>query len=687
MDLGQELTHTVTTTITSDRQTILNETKLVDGAETVLETKYMVSLETGKTYEIEAKGDINGQTIRRTLNVVNNLLGSDAFNFKDSNGATDGGLVAFTAQYDAILMQFTGKAPVGSVVRIVFEDGRISKVEPSPAGEWELFITADQLQYGMNNIIVINGTNDGQVIVLGVERIRVEEPFNSEFTYVIGADGKSITGVAKDPRAKLIVLINGKTYQSSADLMGNFKITIPTLAHATELAIYAEYNEFKGDEVNDTFYKETAVLESAGQFVSGYAKPQQDVVVYTDRYGKQTVSADGSGIWKALFVGGLKNGASVVVAMGTKQLPLMLYVGISDITYSLTAVVVTPLHITGTAVPNENIIVQSPSNPSTTTVADTAGNWEVILNTALRNDEVIDITSDSDSIEIQYKKAELTVISISDKQISGRGQYGDQVSIQADGGERITADVSEQGQWLANFTAVLSNPTNISVSDSAAMLPVVYALFTAQAITSTQIEGIAPAGSTVKIGALTTISGANHHWKMILLAPLAVGETVQATNNGSLINVTFQPDFTAYIGSDGLSILGTSSQAQVTVTVAGVDTVEPVANGQYQHVLSTALAVGEVVTVQSGGAMKTVTYTGLTAFTATLSAGLDAVTGNVDAPAKIRAVFTDNSISEIEVQAGDYTLNLGRILTVGTDTIVVACIANNALYQSKTLLA
>jgi hypothetical protein len=691
MENGQELTHSVTTTVTSELQTVVNETRLVDGADVIIDTKHTVSLPIGKKYAIELNGDVNGQTVRRTMNVLNNLLGVDAFNFTDMNEATEAGELPFTAVYDATTSNISGTAKVGSTVHLIIGSSMVKTV-PSSTGEWEYKVDTQKLQYGQNNVVLINGEKDNQIITLNIEREAEISPFVDGLTFNIAENGKSISGVANDPRSTISVIIKNVTYTANADLMGNWSIAIPVgVEHGQSGTIRALFGDIAGVEEQFTFYKKTAVLDQvAGQNVSGTSSPMAEIVVTTGRYGSIHVVADDLGHWSAVFEQGLRNGAAVIVSLDGNTLGAFAYAGATDIVYSFTAKIDTSKLITGTAIPAYEVTISSTSNGTITAITDSEGNWSAPLDNPLFTGESITVSTISKTTQLDFNPPMITASFLSAKRLTGSGLRGETVTIQPAGGTAKTGVIDALGKWTISLDTDLVNFQEVTVSDGFNALMMTYVAFTGKAVTKTQLSGTAIAGTGISSTSEPeniAYAGADSIWNLVLNTALQVNESVTLVNQGKSIEVAYKPVFTAYIHADGSSILGTSSEAQVKITVDDKDIQVNVVGGEYKYQLETAMNAGDVVTVTSGTEQKTLTYSDLTTFTAELNAGLNAVTGSVDAPARIRAVFTDNSIVEKEFSAGTYSLDLGRTLTAGVDVIVVACIANDALYQAKTINA
>ena len=59
MNIGQEFTHTVTTTVTDTNQSILNSTQLTENGAIVINSSHEVNIPLGAKYNIEVTGDIN----------------------------------------------------------------------------------------------------------------------------------------------------------------------------------------------------------------------------------------------------------------------------------------------------------------------------------------------------------------------------------------------------------------------------------------------------------------------------------------------------------------------------------------------------------------------------------------------------------------------------------------------------
>jgi hypothetical protein len=557
MNVGQEFTHTVTTTVTDTKQSITNETQLTENGEVIIHSTHAVNIPLGATYDIEVTGDINGGSISRNFNVLNNLLGEDVFKFKDKNEATDTDLTKFTALYSEELTQFSGTAAINSLVRVVFEDGSSKTTLANSLGVWSLDMEATDLGYGVNNIVLLNGTRNDQIKVINITVDEPITPFSPEFTYQVNSAGTTISGTVEDARA-MVKLQFGQVVQTvlvKSDKTWKYDLVVP-LAHGASFDVYVEYGQETSDKETHAFYKATAVLDQLkGQYISGLSAPNASVQVTTLKYQTLTVIASPSGEWRLDFAQGLPYEQVVNITISGVELPHIVYIGASDITYVLTAVAFDSLHLNGTGRPGDELTIILSTLGSTGAVVDEAGNWSVTLSTAMPD------------------------------------------------GEQITV-ISENSQ-------------NINI---------------------------------------------------VFKAP-------------------FVPVYTAYISNDGLSVFGTSNADQIFVELPErAEQQISVIAGEWTMTLETALEAGDLVTVRSGQASKTLQFIGIQSFTALLSAEKDKVTGTTDAGinAVIRVVFDDNAVVEKAVSGGAYELSLGRVLSVG-EVIVVACMNEHGVQSSLSI--
>lgn len=405
MDFGQELKHSVTTTVNSNGQTVVNETTFIDGADLILEAKHTVSLPAGATYHIETKGDINDKTIKRILNTANNLLGVQAFSFSSSNDAIDTDQAHLTAVYDAVTQTLKGTAPIDSTVRIIFEDDNSVRVLPENDSTWVYQLDVEkQLQFGANKILVVDATRDSSFVALNIEREKPIEPLKEGFTFDISQDGQTITGTVEDSRATVHVAIGQQLYQVVAanDLTWTIELPAPLL-HRDIVSVFVSLNDQQSNSHEKVFYKLAAQLDQVtGQYVAGTSSPMANVVVLTPKYGQLTTMASGSGEWKVDLVAGLPEGAIVEITVDNIELPQIQYIGPADIEFKLTAKIIDSLHLEGTAEAQTEITIVAGVNTAFEVLSDAQGKWSAELTTALNDGDSVLISTASAQVELHY---------------------------------------------------------------------------------------------------------------------------------------------------------------------------------------------------------------------------------------------------------------------------------------------
>lgn len=405
MDFGQELTHTVTTTITATHQTVVNETSFIDGPDLILEAKHTVSLPAGATYHIETKGDINEKTIKRILNTANNLLGVQAFSFSSSNDAIDTDQAHLTAGYDREKHTLNGTAPIDSTVRIIFEDDSAVRVLPESDSTWVYQLDVEkQLQFGTNKILVVDATRDSSFVTLNIEREKPVEPLKEGFTFDISQDGQTISGTVEDSRATVHVAIGQQVYQVIAanDLTWSIELTEP-LQHRNVVNVFVSLNDQQSNSHEKVFYKLAAQLDRVtGQYVTGTSSPLANVVVKTSKYGELTTVANNDGEWKVDLVAGLPEGAIVEITVENSELPQIQYFGPADIDFKLTAKIIDSLHLEGTAEAQAEITIVAGVNTAFEVLSDAQGKWNAELTTALNDGDSVLISTASAQVELHY---------------------------------------------------------------------------------------------------------------------------------------------------------------------------------------------------------------------------------------------------------------------------------------------
>ncbi|MDC5567240.1 hypothetical protein ACG9XL_16980 [Acinetobacter nosocomialis] len=405
MDFGQELKHSVTTTVNSNGQTVVNETTFIDGADLILEAKHTVSLPAGATYHIETKGDINDKTIKRILNTANNLLGVQAFSFSSSNDAIDTDQAYLTAVYDAVTQTLKGTAPIDSTVRIIFEDDSSVRVLPESDSTWVYQLDVEkQLQFGANKILVVDATRDSSFVALNIEREKPVEPLKEGFTFDISQDGQTITGTVEDSRATVHVAIGQQLYQVVAanDLTWTIELPAPLL-HRDIVSVFVSLNDQQSNSHEKVFYKLAAQLDQVtGQYVAGTSSPMANVVVLTSKYGELTTIANSDGEWKVDLVAGLPEGAIVEITVDNSELPQIQYIGPADIEFKLTAKIIDSLHLEGTAEAQTEITIVAGVNTAFEVLSDAQGKWSAELTTALNDGDSVLISTASAQVELHY---------------------------------------------------------------------------------------------------------------------------------------------------------------------------------------------------------------------------------------------------------------------------------------------
>ncbi|MGK7251019.1 hypothetical protein ACSNOU_18365 [Acinetobacter oleivorans] len=405
MDFGQELKHSVTTTVNSNGQTVVNETTFIDGADLILEAKHTVSLPVGATYHIETKGDINDKTIKRILNTANNLLGVQAFSYSSSNDAIDTDQAHLTAIYDVVAQTLKGTAPIDSTVRIIFEDDSSVRVLPESDSTWVYQLDVEkQLQFGTNKILVVDATRDSSFVALNIEREKPAEPLKEGFTFDIFQDGQTITGTVEDSRATVHVAIGQQLYQVVAanDLTWAIELPAPLL-HRDIVSVFVSLNDQQSNSHEKVFYKLAAQLDQVtGQYVSGTSSPMANVVVLTSKYGELTTIANSDGEWKVDLVAGLPEGAIVEITVDNIELPQIQYIGPADIEFKLTAKIIDSLHLEGTAEAQTEVTIVAGVNTAFEVLSDAQGKWSAELTTALSDGDSVLISTASAQVELHY---------------------------------------------------------------------------------------------------------------------------------------------------------------------------------------------------------------------------------------------------------------------------------------------
>lgn len=702
MNTGQELTHTTTTVVTATHQQVSNETTLRDGEVVVLKALHEVNIPLGVTYDIAMQGDVNGAAVQRTFGVINRLIGQDAFSFTATNNATDDSLTLFTATYDPETMTFSGTAYFESIVRLIFEDGSSKKIVPNGDSTWSATISELDLEYGENNIVLVNGTNDDDIIVINVTRNIEVQPFNPDFTSLVNESGQTVSGTVLDSRATITVSANGvevAEVMPKADLTWSYNFA-PTLNHGALVKIGVKFENETVATQDHTFYKKTAQLDQiAGQSVSGLSGPDNEITATTDKYGQLTTFADADGNWSIDFQTGLPANAVVNVVIEGVALAPIAYTGPDNVVYALTLEILSSTELVGTAKPATLLSITAGQQATFTVLTDQSGKWLTTLETALIDGDVVSIVTPlSETVQATFTdtskptepEPEFTAILESKYLIVGNEPDSLPVKAVINGTE-YPAVFSDGGNWSIEFDPAIPNVTAFYVTNGQQQITLRTQYLEAIAVTTTQIDGIAKNGDVVTIGNISKQVEANGSWTIILSSPLKVGDSVSiTTSSGDGMVLKYVPPYTAYLKSDGLTVFGSSPEPQVEIYLNLGDAataIVDVVDGDWTYTFDQALTNEDSVLVKSGIESKTLTYSvAMTEFTAELNAELTLVTGVLSNPAKIRIVFDDNSMLEREITSGAYTFDLGRTLVVG-EVIVVACITNNTMYDAKTIYA
>lgn len=405
MDIGQELKHTVTTIINSNHQTVINETTFTDGADLILDAKHTVNLPAGATYHLESKGDINDKTIKRVLNTANNLLGVQAFSFSSSNDAIDTDQAHLTAVYDAATETLKGTAPIDSTVRIIFEDDSAVRVLPESDSTWVYQLDVEnQLQFGVNKILVVDATHDSSFVTLNIEREEPVEPLKEGYTFDISNDGQRITGTVEDSRAIVNIEIGEKTYKfiASNDLIWAIDLPAPLL-HQDIVKVFVSLNDQQSITQSETFYKINVQLDqAAGQFVAGTSSPMANILIKTPKYGEFTTIATADGVWRVDLIAGLPADAIVEVSIDGIALPSVTYTGPANIEYKLSAKIVDSLHLEGTAEAQTEVTIIAGVNTAFEVLSNDQGKWNTVLTSALNDGDSVLVSTASAQVELHY---------------------------------------------------------------------------------------------------------------------------------------------------------------------------------------------------------------------------------------------------------------------------------------------
>lgn len=460
MKIGQEFKHSVTTTVTSENQSIVNATTLTENGAVIINSSHEVNIPLGATYEIDVTGDINGRSIVRNLNVLNNLLGDDVFTFKDSNGATDTDLTHFTAAYDADLMQFSGTAGINALVRVMFEDGSSKTGLADSLGAWKVDIESSDLEYGLNSIVLFTGTRSDQVKVISIKVDEPVIPFDPAFTYQVNAAGTVISGTAQDNRA-LVKLRFGQVTQTALvnpDKTWQYELVTP-LSHGDSFDIYVGYLQESSAIDTHVFYKNSATLDAKGQFVSGLCAPGSNVQVTTAKYQTVIVIPNAAGEWITYFTQGLPAGEAVVITINDEVIETLTYSGEANVIYTLTVNAVDSVTVSGTGRPGGKLTVNAGQGIPLAAIIDSLGNWTVLLNAPLVDGEQITVISDSGQDVTIYFEAPFVPVYTAYISNDGLMVFGtsntDHILVTLPGQAEQQIAVN-QGEWTMTLDAALN---------------------------------------------------------------------------------------------------------------------------------------------------------------------------------------------------------------------------------------
>lgn len=480
MLLGQELTHTVTTTVTAEKQHVLNTTILKDGEDVVLRTEHEVNIPIGATYNIEIEGDVNSKTIARSLNVVNNLIGNNAFSFENRTDSTDTGLAVFTANYDPETLTFSGTAPLDSTVRIVFENGNSIKLQPLSDSTWLQEIEETQLEYGLNNIVLVNGSADSQIVVINIDRLRPVEPFTPGFEFAVAANGLSISGIVEDVRATIQIQAGGLNVEvkPKADLTWTYAFA-NKLMHGQEVNISNIYEEEVIEEENTYFYENSAEVDQTdGSSIVGTANPLSQIEVTATGYGVLAEVADENGEWSIDLEDGLVNGTVLLVRVNGVLFMDITYTGPSNVQYGLSVKIVSDTKIEGTALPSAVVTIIAAGGQPYDVVSNELGVWSSTLTAPLTEGQTVYVSSNGETDEVIYstvpvvptdpvdpdapQTSDFTAIILDETTVQGTGDSGEMVTVTVNGTNHTTT-VNADGDWSVTLPAPLI-PTDVVIA-------------------------------------------------------------------------------------------------------------------------------------------------------------------------------------------------------------------------------
>lgn len=403
MNQDQTLKHTVSTEITSTVQTVRNETIFTEGGEIVLSAVNEINLPIGAEYDIQVSGDINADSIRRSLNLANNLVGQNVFKFTNTNQATDTDNITFAAAYDVETMILRGTAPLKSMVRIVFEDGTNTNAEPDELGNWQYSLDENNLQVGTNNIIIFIGTKPQDMVIINVDKAAPYVPLDKDFTAILGQDNKTVSGMVEDSRAKVYITsrLGNVTAQPGPDLSWSWT-SKEEFIHGDKIQVYIANTEERSEAKELTCFKFSYLLDEAGYFVSGTApEPHAQVSIVTDSNNILSDVADLTGNWTIALPYGLQHNEVVTILINTVESAKVTYTGQSAPSYPLSFQILDNRHLAGKARPDLEVNIEI-NGASSSTFPDSNGDWQYTLPTALVPGEIVKVSTIRESLEATY---------------------------------------------------------------------------------------------------------------------------------------------------------------------------------------------------------------------------------------------------------------------------------------------
>lgn len=548
MNPDQILKHTVSLEASSTNQKVTNQTVLTDGGIVVVSSMNEINVPLDSIYDVAIAGDVNKQSLIRNFGLLNNLLGRDAFKFTALNESTDLASLEFSAVFDPELFVVSGTAQPDSPVLLILEDGSNKKTLADSLGAWKIILSDSDLQLGMNNLVAIGSlANQSKgTVTINYEKPLPVIPLDLDFTFDVNDPGEVITGVVQDDRVSVFIDYNGAVTEITplADMTWSHTFA-EAMTHADSLQIWVGTAEEMSVKQTYTHYIFSATISADGSGFTGTAAALSSTIVLSNtRLGTFQLTADLTGTWSYTFVEArLVNGETVTITENSVEHGTFTYTDVTE--YNLTGSISDSTTLSGTTHPLASVSVQVTAGELQQVTANMYGAWTAVLTTALTDLQTVTVSSAGETdLVLTYDDPNVAnyvfTANISDSlTMTGTAQPDSTITVTLPDTSTVTGTTGASGEWLITLGQALSNLDSITVNNGSETITLDYVEFTAQFISSTQIDGTALEGTEVTANGVTVTANAANQWSLTIAEVAPATDVTITTSTGASLTITY----------------------------------------------------------------------------------------------------------------------------------------------------